>query len=218
MSARGAAPTAAGRANGSSSSPAALSSSLDALPRAAYLSPNSHSRRALAVRDGLVGSRRALRASSAGARVAPVSPSRRRDGFRAPRSRRRFVLVVRLLSSVVLVAPWAQSSRRTRASRPRSSSRSTTPTRRTPRDGTTTPWLWRRSWAAGARGSARRATRRSRLRHGSRGGPGESSRRVKLVSWALNQEVPARRHHLAFVLAAAYVCIFDVGALDDVLV
>jgi hypothetical protein len=42
----------------------------------------------------------------------------------------------------------------------------------------------------------------------------------KLVSWALNQEVPVWLDAiiLAFVLAAAYVCIFDVDALDDVLV
>ena len=42
----------------------------------------------------------------------------------------------------------------------------------------------------------------------------------KLVSWALNQEVPVWLDAiiLAFVLAAAYVCIFDVDPLDGVLV
>ena len=42
----------------------------------------------------------------------------------------------------------------------------------------------------------------------------------KVVSWALNQEVPAWLDAviLVFVLAAVYVCAFDVTALDDVLV
>lgn len=42
----------------------------------------------------------------------------------------------------------------------------------------------------------------------------------KLVSWALNQEVPVWLDAiiLAFTLAAVYVCLFDVDALDDVLV
>ena len=42
----------------------------------------------------------------------------------------------------------------------------------------------------------------------------------KLVSWALNQEVPVWLDAiiLAFTLAAIYVCLFDVNTLDDVLV
>ena len=38
----------------------------------------------------------------------------------------------------------------------------------------------------------------------------------KVVSWALNQEVPRWLDAiiLAFTLAAVYVCIFDVDALD----
>ena len=42
----------------------------------------------------------------------------------------------------------------------------------------------------------------------------------KLVSWALNQEVPVWLGAiiLAFTLAAVYVCLFDVDTLDDVLV
>jgi hypothetical protein len=42
----------------------------------------------------------------------------------------------------------------------------------------------------------------------------------KLVSWALNQEIPIWLDAIiiAFTLAAVYVCLFDVDALDDVLV
>jgi len=38
----------------------------------------------------------------------------------------------------------------------------------------------------------------------------------KVVSWALNQEVPRWLDAitLAFTLAAVYVCVFDVNALD----
>jgi hypothetical protein len=39
----------------------------------------------------------------------------------------------------------------------------------------------------------------------------------KVVSWALNQEVPRWLDAiiLAFTLAAVYVCVFDVNALDE---
>ncbi len=42
----------------------------------------------------------------------------------------------------------------------------------------------------------------------------------KLVTWALNQEIPIWLDAIiiAFTLAAVYVCLFDVDALDDVLV
>ena len=41
----------------------------------------------------------------------------------------------------------------------------------------------------------------------------------KLVTWALNQEIPIWLDAIiiAFTLAALYVCLFDVDALDDVL-
>jgi len=42
----------------------------------------------------------------------------------------------------------------------------------------------------------------------------------KLVTWALNQEIPVWLDAIIvfFALAALYVCLFDVNALDDVLV
>eukprot|EP00740_Mantoniella_antarctica_P021663 CAMPEP_0198681014 /NCGR_PEP_ID=MMETSP1468-20131203/5993_1 /TAXON_ID=1461545 /ORGANISM="Mantoniella sp, Strain CCMP1436" /LENGTH=230 /DNA_ID=CAMNT_0044422129 /DNA_START=64 /DNA_END=756 /DNA_ORIENTATION=+ len=42
----------------------------------------------------------------------------------------------------------------------------------------------------------------------------------KVVSWALNQEVPVWLDAiiLVFVIAAVYVCVFDINSLDDVLV
>ena len=42
----------------------------------------------------------------------------------------------------------------------------------------------------------------------------------RLVTWALNQEIPVWLDAIiiAFTLAAVYVCVNDVDALDDVLV
>ena len=207
MSARGAAPNCRrARRTVRRRRQLALSSSLDAL-LARPISPPTRTRAArLAVRDGLVGSRRALRASSAGARVAPPSPpSRRRDGFRAPRSRRRFVLVVRLLSSASSSSHPGRGPRVVRAPRARGRDPRAAPPRLGARRGMVQrrPRLWRRVRGRRGRGVRREGRRGGvRLRHeGSRGGRADSSRTSSCPGPEPSPMLDAII--LAFVLAAA---------------